>query len=377
MQLDGALNNMIQGLCMFDAQNRLMVWNERYQTMYSIDPRTNLARLHDSRPARRAHRGRNVPARSGTLRRLNCARRIKQGKTFTLNIELKDGRTIAVVNQPIEGGGWVATHEDITERKRAERELEHTRSFLDTIIENVPSPIIVKDIPEPAIFADQPRRREISRRRPQRHARQNRRRSHAEGQRRNDRSAKIRKLIALGKSMFLDEHAIVTPGNGTRIVTATRLPVMGADGKAAIPHQRHPRRHRPQARRAAHRAHGASRFADRPAESRGVQRMHRRHARSRGAFGRKLRRALHRSRPLQDGQRRVRPFGRRCAAARSGAPAGNGRVRAHSWRASAATNSRSSRRPGRSRRPPRRWPSGSAPRSMPISTSTAIRCGWD
>ena len=42
----------------------------------------------------------------------------------------------------------MATHEDITERKRAERELENTRSFLDTIIENVPSPIIVKDIPD-------------------------------------------------------------------------------------------------------------------------------------------------------------------------------------------------------------------------------------
>ena len=38
-------------------------------------------------------------------------------------------------------------------------------------------------------------------------------------------------VIESGKTMFLDEHAIVTPGNGTRIVTATRLPVMGSDGK--------------------------------------------------------------------------------------------------------------------------------------------------
>ena len=76
----------------------------------------------------------------------NCARRSKEGKALTLNIELNDGRVIAVVNQPIDGGGWVATHEDITERKRAERELEQTRSFLDTIVENVPSPIIVKDV---------------------------------------------------------------------------------------------------------------------------------------------------------------------------------------------------------------------------------------
>ena len=39
MRLDGAINNMIQGLCMFDAQNQLVVWNERYRAMYSIDPR--------------------------------------------------------------------------------------------------------------------------------------------------------------------------------------------------------------------------------------------------------------------------------------------------------------------------------------------------
>ena len=45
---------------------------------------------------------------------------LKERKAFTLNIELKDGRTIAVVNQPMKDGGWVATHEDITERKRAE-----------------------------------------------------------------------------------------------------------------------------------------------------------------------------------------------------------------------------------------------------------------
>jgi PAS domain-containing protein len=44
----------------------------------------------------------------------------------------------------MESGGWVATHEDVTEYKIAKRELEQTRSFLDTIIEHVPSPIVVK-----------------------------------------------------------------------------------------------------------------------------------------------------------------------------------------------------------------------------------------
>jgi hypothetical protein len=53
-------------------------------------------------------------------------------------LELADGRVIAVANQPMAGGGWVVTHEDITERHLAAKELERTRNFLDTVLENVP-----------------------------------------------------------------------------------------------------------------------------------------------------------------------------------------------------------------------------------------------
>jgi diguanylate cyclase (GGDEF)-like protein/PAS domain S-box-containing protein len=229
MQLDGAINNMIQGLCMFDAQNRLLVWNERYRAMYNIDP----ARIWRGCGIRELLEARiaagTFPLDPGCYEnKLRAA--LKQGETFTLNIELADGRIIAVVNQPMKGGGWVATHEDITERKRAERDLEQTRSFLDTIIENVPSPIIVKDAESlryllinraaerylgvdrakmlgkragevmPAVSAD-----------------------HIE--------AEDRRLIESREILFLDEHALLTPGNGTRIVTTTRLPVKGADGK--------------------------------------------------------------------------------------------------------------------------------------------------
>src|SRR6185295_4413372 len=121
LRLDEALNNMHQGLCMFDAQNRLVVWNERYREMYRIEPQRYEADLREA---------------------------LKRGQAFTLTIQLKDGRTVAVVNQPMQSGGWVATHEDVTERDLAERELESTRSFLSRIIENVPSPIIVKGIPD-------------------------------------------------------------------------------------------------------------------------------------------------------------------------------------------------------------------------------------
>ncbi len=147
-----------------------------------------------------------------------------------MTVEVGDGRIIAVVNQPMQNGGWVATHEDITEQKRAERELEQTRSFLDTIIENVPSPIIVKGA--------QNLRYLLLNRAAEQYLGIDR--AKMLGKRAVDVMPKAtaeqieeqdRKLAAAGKIIFRDEHAVMTPGNGTRIVTTTRLPVNGSDGK--------------------------------------------------------------------------------------------------------------------------------------------------
>jgi diguanylate cyclase (GGDEF)-like protein/PAS domain S-box-containing protein len=229
MRLDGAINNMIQGLCMFDAQNRLLLWNERYRAMYNIDPQKiwrgcTIRDLLDARIA--AGTFPLDPGRYDSELRAS----LNEGKTFTLNIELADGRMIAVINQPTKGGGWVATHEDITERKRAERELEQTRSFLDKIVENTPSPIIVKDA--------QTLRHLLINRAAEEYLGIDRKMllGKRAGEIMSPATAQFietedRKLIEQGKVMFLDEHVVVTPGNGTRVVTTTRLPVNGSDGK--------------------------------------------------------------------------------------------------------------------------------------------------
>ena len=220
---------MIQGLCMFDAQNRLLVWNERYRTMYNIDPKLiwrgcGISDLLDARIA------------AGTFpldphryeSQLRAA--LKQGETFTVNIELNDGRTIAVINQPIKSGGWVATHEDITERKRAERNLENTRAFLDKVIENVPSPIIVKDVPGLKYL--------LINRATEKYLGIDRAmvlgKTAAEFMPKTSAemiAAEDREVLASGQTIFADEHPVATPGNGTRIITTTRLPIMDADGK--------------------------------------------------------------------------------------------------------------------------------------------------
>ena len=107
----------------------------------------HLARMQRPGSSRGAHEGPGPFRRDPERYDADLRAALMQGRAFTLNVELKDGRTIAVVNQPMPGGGWVATHEDVSERERAERELESTRTFLNTIIENVPSPIIVKSMP--------------------------------------------------------------------------------------------------------------------------------------------------------------------------------------------------------------------------------------
>ncbi len=121
---DAALNNMSQGLCMFDASARLEVCNARYVAMYDLCPETTRPGVHlrDLLERRRAS-----GSFSGDAEKYceELMARIREGRTTSQIVESADGRTIALVNQPMADGGWVATHEDITERTRAEAKIRH------------------------------------------------------------------------------------------------------------------------------------------------------------------------------------------------------------------------------------------------------------
>jgi diguanylate cyclase (GGDEF)-like protein len=119
-----ALNNMSQGLCMFDADANLLVCNERYIEMYDLDratvvPGANLRAilLH------RKECGNFAGDPEVYVRELLAA--VGKGDVHTQLIQSGDGRTISIVNRAMTNGGWVATHEDITERTRAEEKIRH------------------------------------------------------------------------------------------------------------------------------------------------------------------------------------------------------------------------------------------------------------
>ena len=52
---------------------------------------------------------------------------VAEGRTETKTIELKDGRVIALVSRPMRGGGWLATHTDVTDQLLAEKERDALR----------------------------------------------------------------------------------------------------------------------------------------------------------------------------------------------------------------------------------------------------------
>ncbi len=121
---NAALTNMSQGLVMFDGNGRVVICNQRYLDMYGLTP----AQVHPGSTITEVLRHRLASGSFGgdpegyakeVLGRIPGARISKR------IVELPDGRTIAISNQPIPTGGWVATHEDITERRRAEEQIAH------------------------------------------------------------------------------------------------------------------------------------------------------------------------------------------------------------------------------------------------------------
>ncbi|HUI97736.1 MAG TPA: EAL domain-containing protein [Xanthobacteraceae bacterium] len=119
-----ALHNMSHGLCMFDADANLVVCNDRYVEMYGVsrevvEPGVNLRAilLH------RKELGNFAGDPDIYIKDLRAA--IAKNDGHTQFLQSGAGRTISIVNSLMANGGWVATHEDITERTRAEEQIRH------------------------------------------------------------------------------------------------------------------------------------------------------------------------------------------------------------------------------------------------------------
>jgi diguanylate cyclase (GGDEF)-like protein/PAS domain S-box-containing protein len=229
VQLDAALNNMIQELCMFDAEGRVILFNERFARFKGVPAADLVGRsVRDLLEIRKAQGMLHADPDQVVAEVLE---RVRSGRAATEIIKTGDGRAWRMVDQPMVGGGWVATFEDITEQRRLEQERERDRAFLNNIVNAAPTPIIVKSVDtgqyilinEAAVeYVGLERGQIIGRTThevwPQATA------DLIDG---HDKDL----LRSDGHRQF-EEHAVDTPGKGLRTVTSKRLVIRDCDGKA-------------------------------------------------------------------------------------------------------------------------------------------------
>jgi PAS domain-containing protein len=129
-QLDGALSNMSQGLCMFDSSGTLMLSNNRYREMYKSSP--DLMKPGCTIRDLLKHRQRSGLFMDDPEEYIqNLQSTMSGGAIFERLLQSPDGRTVSLVNHPMAGGGWVPTYEDITERRRAAAKISHMALHVD------------------------------------------------------------------------------------------------------------------------------------------------------------------------------------------------------------------------------------------------------
>jgi signal transduction histidine kinase len=131
LHFDTALNNMVQGLCLFDADQRMIVCNKRYLDIFGfsadvVKPGIMLREIME------------YSVSLGNYSSENATAAVKQRPAHAENKEvseleqwLSDGRVISVLHQPMPGGGSVATYEEITDRKRDEERLKRHADELE------------------------------------------------------------------------------------------------------------------------------------------------------------------------------------------------------------------------------------------------------
>jgi diguanylate cyclase (GGDEF)-like protein len=154
-RVDVAISNMSQGLCLFDVHSNLVISNNRFQKMYNLPDEL---------------------VRPGTPLKRILQHYVDRGETSDLTVdqhtqliptqqkqqyELSDGRKILIQRQPLPDGGWVATHEDVTEQKRAEQllaekaaELERLNLQFDAALNNMSQGLCMFDAEQKIVVSN-------------------------------------------------------------------------------------------------------------------------------------------------------------------------------------------------------------------------------
>ncbi len=143
---DAALENMANGLSVYDRDMRLLVCNGNYLKIYGLaaeeaKPGTHLADL-----VRAVIRHGVYPADFPTEKLFEDLRQhLSSMKDLTVQRRLCDGRSLAVRYRPLPDGSFVATYDDVTERERAHEELNEQYRRFDAALNNMTQGLLMLD----------------------------------------------------------------------------------------------------------------------------------------------------------------------------------------------------------------------------------------
>src|SRR6266436_4955619 len=142
-QLLAAINSIPQGMIMLDSKANLLAINDRYRKMYDLPAAIAAGSSLQDVLQHGIDSGQFAGDAAKHLETIVA--RIGKRQPTSVGVKLHDGRMIRIQESPIDGGGWVAMHEDITEQQQRQRILKRTERFLATLIENIPEGIVAKD----------------------------------------------------------------------------------------------------------------------------------------------------------------------------------------------------------------------------------------
>ncbi|MHC2255068.1 diguanylate cyclase (GGDEF)-like protein [Bradyrhizobium embrapense] len=137
---------------MFDAEKRLVVCNERYAKMYRLPPELLLpGTAHREIITHRIANGilKGETSDSAATQVLATLNALPADEISSRVDELADGRLICVTRQPMPGGGWVATHRDVTEQRRSEAKITHMAQH--DALTDLPNRVLLKEWMEQAL----------------------------------------------------------------------------------------------------------------------------------------------------------------------------------------------------------------------------------
>ncbi len=145
LQFDAAINNMSQGLCFFDGEHRLIVCNNRYVEMYDLAPDRvypgmSLREIIDLRFEARSCPA--MPPDEYYAWRNRVALSTESSDTV---VHMMNGRIFEIHHRPMPDGGWVATHDDITEQERIKAALADQISLFDAALNNMSHGLLMFD----------------------------------------------------------------------------------------------------------------------------------------------------------------------------------------------------------------------------------------